>query len=245
MKLSSRAPPAGSLWSTQINKHRAGLIFEKEVCQKGWGARSQRLTSAEHLSAGAASTQSSFDFLEEMVSEEEEPQLNRDGPGLYNSTMSSMNDHILLVKRTTLQVVAESSDNNASNNKPLAYMTEIQQTKTFDSTSSAEDLSHGISRRRRRRRKSPHLDIDWKLLSCWEDFISTVYHIGCFAILGTSLRCFIGRFFGSDCTNVEFDNNPVGDFVQPFASKICITSDGRMKAGGSVFTDLPANMLGS
>jgi hypothetical protein len=206
------------------------------------------LLSAEHLSAGIAPTQSSFDFMVEMVSEEEEPQLNRDAPGLHSSTMSSMNDHILLVKRTTLQVVAETSNNNASNssNKPLAYMTEIEQTKTFDSSSSAEELSHGISRRRRRRRrKSPHLDIDWKLLSCWEDFLSTVYHIGCFAILGTSLRSFIGRFFGSDCTNFEFDNNPVGDFIQPFASKICITSDGRMKTGGSIFTDLPANMLGS
>jgi hypothetical protein len=173
--------------------------------------------------------------------EDELHQQHRNEPAEHACTISSMNDHILLVKRNTLQVVGESSDSN----KPPAEL-EIQPTNNnFDDSSSAAGSPHRRRRCRCRRRKSPHLDIDWTLLSCGDDFLSTVYYIGCFAILGTSLRWYIGRLFGSDCTNVEFDNNPVGDFFESFASKICITSDGRMKAGGSVFTDLPANMLGS
>jgi hypothetical protein len=174
-----------------------------------------------------------------MSSRDNEPQQHRNEPAEHAGTMGSMNDHTHLAKRNTLQVVAESSDNN----KPHPADQEIQPTNNFDGSSSAEGSSHRRRRRRRRccrRRKSPHLNIDWR-----DDFLSTVYYIGCFAILGTSLRWYIGRLFGSDCTDVEFDNNPVGDFFESFASKICITSDGRMKAGGSVFTDLPANMLGS
>lgn len=146
---------------------------------------------------------------------------------------TATNDHVILVKRNTLQVAAESSDD-----KPFP---EIQQTNTFDSSSSAE-----ISlRRRRKRRRNPHIDIDWTLLSCWEDFLSTAYYIGTSAIVGTSLRVFMGRLFGSDCTDASFDSQGVGDFFEPFVSMICITSNGRLKAGGSIFTDLPANMLGS
>lgn len=147
--------------------------------------------------------------------------------------MSASNDHIILVKRNTLQVAAESSDE-----KPIP---EIQHTNTFDSSSSAEG---SLRRRRRRRRKNPHVDIDWTLLSCWDDFLSTVYYIGTCAILGTSLRIFMGRLFGSDCDSATIDNG-VGDFFESFASIICITSDGRLRAGGAIFTDLPANMLGS
>lgn len=102
----------------------------------------------------------------------------------------------------------------------------------------AQSTVQGSFRRRRRRKTTP-LPVNPSCL------LSKVYYIGSFAILGSSLRAFLGRMFGSDCTNVTFDNHPVGDVSESFTSKICITSDGRLKMGGSLFTDLPANMLGS
>lgn len=174
-----------------------------------------------------------------LSSEEEEPQPNRTYPG-HNTMIDfslSLSDDKLLVKRTTLQVVAESSDSTNANDD--------NNTNKPSDEGSSSNRNTRRKRSRRHRRKSPLLNIDRTLVSCWEDVLSTVYYIGCFSILGTSLRWFLGRLFGSDCTNVEFDNHPVGDFFQRFASNICITSDGKIKAGGAVFTDLPANMLGS
>lgn len=63
-----------------------------------------------------------------------------------------------------------------------------------------------------------------------------------FAILGTTLRLFVGRLFGSDC---EFPGI-VEDFLTPLSQSICVTSSGKtLQHGGGLFTDLPSNMLGS
>ena len=72
-----------------------------------------------------------------------------------------------------------------------------------------------------------------------EELESLVY-IGVFAIIGTVLRVYMGRFFGSDCSS------PTQDFLTPLSSRICVTNSGKTSyPGGAIFTDLPANMLGS
>ena len=72
----------------------------------------------------------------------------------------------------------------------------------------------------------------------WED----IYHIATWAILGTILRVYIGRIFGQDCENQASGTQE--DFWE--ASHICITSSGETsRRGGTLFIDLPANILGS
>jgi hypothetical protein len=59
-------------------------------------------------------------------------------------------------------------------------------------------------------------------------------HFSMFAILGAVLRIYMGRFFGLDCESGD------GDF------DICVTASGKTaQTGGALFTDLPANMLGT
>lgn len=69
-----------------------------------------------------------------------------------------------------------------------------------------------------------------------------LYYLYSFAILGTSIRVFLGRLFGSDCEN----QGQMEDFLTPLSEQICVTSGGTtLQHGGALFTDLPANMLGS
>lgn len=72
-----------------------------------------------------------------------------------------------------------------------------------------------------------------------------VLYISTFAIIGTVLRSYIGRFFGLDCIRDELDDDTHTDFLTPLSRHICITSDGKTQRGGAIFIDLPANMLGS
>lgn len=83
---------------------------------------------------------------------------------------------------------------------------------------------------------------DFSLFGSWEDVVSQVFYISMFSVFGTVLRVYMGRFFGLDC-QLEKAGEGNNDFLAPFFSGICITSDGRMQPG-SLFIDLPANMLG-
>ena len=87
--------------------------------------------------------------------------------------------------------------------------------------------------------------LDCSLFSSWEDVLSHIFYIASFAIIGTVLRSYIGRFFGLDCIRVEQDDETHVDFLTPLFSHICITSDGKSQRGGAIFIDLPANMIGS
>ena len=71
--------------------------------------------------------------------------------------------------------------------------------------------------------------------------ISHVHFISLFAIFGTIVRIFCGRFFGLDCDPAT----AVDDFLLPFSQHICVTSSGKHTRGGALFTDLPTNMIGS
>ena len=66
-------------------------------------------------------------------------------------------------------------------------------------------------------------------------------YLSTFACFGTIIRVFMGRLFGRDC---EFQD--VQDWLTPFSKHICVTASGLTgQTGGALFTDLPANMLGS
>jgi len=83
---------------------------------------------------------------------------------------------------------------------------------------------------------------DFSLFGSWEDFVSQIFYISMFSVFGTVLRIYLGRIFGLDCEE-EQAGNGIGDFLVPFSSRICITSNGKTQPG-SLFIDLPANMLG-
>ena len=75
---------------------------------------------------------------------------------------------------------------------------------------------------------------------------STLVHVvflSAAALLGASLRVYLGRFFGGDC---EDANGVPQDFLAPVSMHICVTSNGRSsQTGGALFRDLPANLVGS
>ena len=65
-------------------------------------------------------------------------------------------------------------------------------------------------------------------------------YLAAFAIIGSSLRIYLGRIFGYDC---EFPPEQT-DYLSPLST--CVTATGLTEQrGGALFTDLPANMLGS
>jgi hypothetical protein len=90
----------------------------------------------------------------------------------------------------------------------------------------------------------PHSHTDCSLFPSWEEIASQVYYISTFAILGTVLRIYMGRFFGLDC-ELNASGQAIDDIFTPVSSLVCVTSDGKYQRGGSVFIDLPANILGS
>lgn len=68
-----------------------------------------------------------------------------------------------------------------------------------------------------------------------------VLYLSAFAILGSTLRVYLARFFGEDC-----EDGAIDDFLTPLSSRICVTAGGRSEqTGGALFRDLPANILGS
>jgi hypothetical protein len=168
----------------------------------------------------------------------------------------------IFIKRNPLEGTAESS---ISTNDRVSEPSLIPQSATFDSSSADEgdknlfirqsysqddDDDDGIlegveanSERKNSLPPSSH-DIDCSLFASWEEVASHVFYISTFAILGSVLRVYMGRFFGLDCEQQEHDL-VVNDFLTPLSSQICVTSDGKLQRGGAVFVDLPANMLGS
>ena len=76
-----------------------------------------------------------------------------------------------------------------------------------------------------------------------KDMLDTrlLFYLSIFSIIGSILRVFIGRLFGLDCDGLIVDDV----FHQGFA-KICVTATGLTEqTGGTLFIDLPANMIGS
>jgi hypothetical protein len=103
-----------------------------------------------------------------------------------------------------------------------------------------------IRKRKMKRRDSTIFDhgIDFSLFKNHKEIASQIFYVSTFAILGTALRVYMGRLFGTDCIRAAGDG-AVQDFFTPLSSKICVTSDGRTQRGGAMFVDLPTNMLGS
>jgi CrcB protein len=73
----------------------------------------------------------------------------------------------------------------------------------------------------------------------------TIIYLSLFSVVGSSLRIFMGRFFGGDC-DLNVEGGQIDDFLWSSSHKICITTSGKTEQyGGALFVDLPANMLGS
>ena len=76
---------------------------------------------------------------------------------------------------------------------------------------------------------------------CCSERLSRIAYISVFGAIGTILRIFMGRLFGSDCADDRVD-----DFLTPLSSRLCVTTNGKTEqTGGALFIDLPADMLGS
>lgn len=79
----------------------------------------------------------------------------------------------------------------------------------------------------------------------WDEFLSYVYYISTFGIIGTILRMYIERFFGLDCT-MKGSSDAVDDWFQQISSNICVTTNGESnQTGGALFSVLPCNMIGA
>lgn len=149
----------------------------------------------------------------------------------------------MLYVKSNLEVAGEDttttpspkSTNSAGDRDPNVNMSHIRQADTFDSSTTVGDGGVSVSRKQKPIGLSA-------ITTCWEDLLPQILYISVFAVLGTSLRIFMGRLFGLDCIWKE-DGMEVGDFFQ--RAGLCITSDGKSSRGGAVFIDLPANMLGS
>ena len=84
-----------------------------------------------------------------------------------------------------------------------------------------------LSRHNFSRRPSMHETYDSEPLMRGE----FLYYFYSFAILGTTVRMFLARFFGADC---EFGN--VTDFMSPLTQNICVTASGKtLQRGGALF----------
>jgi len=73
--------------------------------------------------------------------------------------------------------------------------------------------------------------------STWVDIV----YLSLFSVIGFTIRVYLGRFFGGDCTSYE-SGTIIDDFLWPVSHKVCITTDGQY--GGALFIDLPANIIG-
>lgn len=77
-------------------------------------------------------------------------------------------------------------------------------------------------------------------ISCFKRQGKVVVYLSTFAIIGSSIRVYLGRIFGLDC---EFPPEQK-DYISKIAT--CITATGLTEQrGGALFIDLPANMVGS
>jgi CrcB protein len=78
--------------------------------------------------------------------------------------------------------------------------------------------------------------------STWVDIV----YLSLFSVIGFTIRIYLGRFFGGDCTSYESGNSTIiDDFLWPVSHKVCITTDGKtVQYGGALFIDLPANIIG-
>jgi len=125
----------------------------------------------------------------------------------------------------------------------------IPQVGTFDSSSADDDVSMSNNSGGGAKDggdvdaagESPH----GKPPSKWGEILHQLFYISTFGILGTVLRLYMGRIFGLDCELQDIEYEEVDDFLTQFSSQICVTSSGKTTTGGAIFTDLPANMLGS
>jgi len=76
---------------------------------------------------------------------------------------------------------------------------------------------------------------------CCSERLSRVIYIAVFGAFGAILRVFMGRLFGLDC-----NDDSVDDFLTPLSSRLCVTTNGKTEqTGGALFTDWPADMLGT
>ena len=99
----------------------------------------------------------------------------------------------------------------------------------YSRTSSLRQTASKLGRPSFSRRPSMHETYDSEPLMRGE----FLYYLYSFAILGTSCRIFMSRFFGRDCE----DPGAVSDFMSPLTENICVTSNGlTMQHGGALFS---------
>lgn len=99
----------------------------------------------------------------------------------------------------------------------------------YSRTSSLRQSASKLARPSFSRRPSMHETYDSEPLMRGE----FLYYLYSFAILGTSVRLFIGRFFGRDCE----DPGAVTDFMSPLTENICVTATGMtLQHGGALFS---------
>jgi CrcB protein len=73
-----------------------------------------------------------------------------------------------------------------------------------------------------------------------EHYLEALFYVSVSAIVGSSVRIYMARFFGKDC-EVNVDT----DFFTSLSANICVTNGGRTyQTGGALFYDFPANVVG-
>jgi fluoride ion exporter CrcB/FEX len=78
-------------------------------------------------------------------------------------------------------------------------------------------------------------------------FTLQVIYNSVFAVFGTVVRIYMGRFFGLDCQTASVNGGAgQGDWFAGISEHVCVTANGKTdQTGGALFTDLPANVFGS
>eukprot|EP00591_Stephanopyxis_turris_P000206 CAMPEP_0195520642 /NCGR_PEP_ID=MMETSP0794_2-20130614/17369_1 /TAXON_ID=515487 /ORGANISM="Stephanopyxis turris, Strain CCMP 815" /LENGTH=535 /DNA_ID=CAMNT_0040650051 /DNA_START=38 /DNA_END=1642 /DNA_ORIENTATION=- len=74
-----------------------------------------------------------------------------------------------------------------------------------------------------------------------KELFVTIIYLSTFAVIGESLRSFLGRLFGGECSNKNSDW--LYNFV--VSLNLCLTTNGiSVRSGGALFACLPANIVG-
>jgi fluoride ion exporter CrcB/FEX len=156
------------------------------------------------------------------------------GAPLSSQSLSSVQSTDQVLEFNTRLDLSDSTAIMSSLNKSkIASSGDTVPTVNYRSTSKLSILTA----RRLSRRPSIHETHDEEPLRR----VEFLYYLYSFAILGTSIRVFLGRLFGQDCANP----GAVNDFLSPLAETICVTTTGSTEqTGGALFIDLPANIFG-
>lgn len=77
-------------------------------------------------------------------------------------------------------------------------------------------------------------------------YITHVIYLSEFAIIGSILRVYLGKFFGSNCETIQQQQQHSKQQQSMFPLSLCWTHSGKYDTNNSyLFIDLPANLIGS